>query len=213
MINRSNQLQEMNVILKADVQGSLTSVADSLKALDTDEVATRIVSSGIGVINESDIHRAHTSDAIIYGFNIDAPSNIKRLAMRDNVSIRLYKVIYELIDDVRDELTERLVPQVVENDLGRLIVRAIFKTTKSEVICGGEVTKGRLAIPAFARVMRGDDQLAEVEVTNLKRGPQDAKEVQEGEMCGLSFTTQTRVDLEEGDRLELFTRETVARKL
>jgi translation initiation factor IF-2 len=213
LINRSNQLQEFNVILKADVQGSLTSVADSLKALDTEEVATRIVSSGIGVITESDVHTAHTSGAIIYGFNVEAPSNIKRLAMRDKVSIRIYKIIYELIDDVRHELTGLLQPKVIETDLGRLVVRGVFKTTKTEVICGGEVTKGRLAVPAFARVMRGDEQLAEVEVTNLKRGPQDAKEVLEGEMCGLSFTSASRVDVQEGDRLELFTRETVARTL
>src|SRR5690606_37888601 len=116
--------------LKADVQGSLTSVADSLKTIDTDEVATRIVSSGIGVVNESDVHRAHTSGAVIYGFNIDAPANIKRLAMRDGVTIKLFRVIYELIDDVREELTQRLAPEVVETDLGRLIVRGVFKTTK-----------------------------------------------------------------------------------
>jgi len=213
IINRSNQLQELNVILKADVQGSLTSVADSLKTLDTDEVATRIVSSGIGVITESDIHLAQTSGAIIYGFNIDAPASIKRLAARDNVSIRLYRVIYELIDDVREELTKRLAPEVVETDLGRLIVRGVFKTTKTEVICGGEVTKGKLTVPALARVMRGDELLAEVEVTKLQRGPQEAKEVFEGEMCGISFTSTSRVDLQEGDRIELFTRETVARKL
>lgn len=213
IINRSNKLQELNIILKADVQGSLTSVADSLKSLDTEEVAVRIVSSGIGVITESDVHRAHTSDAIIYGFNVDAPANIKRLASRDKVSIRLYKIIYELIDDAREELSKLLVPEIVETDLGRLVVRGVFKTTKTEVICGGEVTKGKLIVPALARVMRGDEQIAEVEVTNLKRGPQDAKEVFEGEMCGLSFSTTGRVDLQEGDRIELFTRETVARTL
>lgn len=213
IINRSNQLQELNVILKADVQGSLTSVADSLKTLDTDEVATRIVSTGIGVVTESDIHRAHTSDAIIYGFNIDTPASIKRLAMRDDVSIRMFRVIYELIDDVREELTKRLAPEVVETSHGRLVVRGVFKTTKTEVICGGEVTKGRLISPSFARIFRGDEQLAEVEITKLQRGPQEAKEVLEGEMCGLSFTSNSRVDLEDGDRIEAFTRETVARKL
>lgn len=213
IINRSNKLQQLNIILKADVQGSLTSVADSLKALDTDEVAVRIIGSGIGVITESDVHRAHTSDAIIYGFNVDVPSSIKRLAMRDDVPIRMYRIIYELIDDVREELSNMLVPQIVETPLGRLVVKAVFKTTKTEVICGGEVTKGRLAIPSLARVMRDDKELAEVEVINLKRGPQDVKEVLEGEMCGLGFKTESKIELQEGDRLELFTRETVARKL
>lgn len=213
LINRSNKLQEFNIILKADVQGSLTSVSDSLKAIDTDEVATRIVKSGAGVINESDIHLAQTSGAIIYGFHVDAPSNIKRLASRDGVQLRMFKVIYELIDDVRDELTKLLAPEIKETELGRLIVRGVFNSTKAEIICGGEVTKGKLVSPALARVTRDDEVLAEVEITNLKRGPQDAKEVFEGEMCGLNITTKTKLEIQEGDRIEAFTRETVARSL
>ncbi len=110
-------------------------------------------------------------------------------------------------------MSDLLLPQVVETDLGRLVVRAVLKTTKTEVICGGEVTKGTLRSPSFARVMRGDEKLAEVEVTMLKRGPQETKEVNEGEMCGLSFKTETKVELQEGDRLELFQRETVERHL
>lgn len=213
MINRNNQVQELNVIVRADVQGSLTSVVDSLKALDTEEVVVHIVSSGVGAITENDLHLASTSHAIIYGFNVIAPTNIKRLASRDKINIRLYRVIYELIDDVRNELTVLLPPEIIEKDLGRLVVKGIFKTTKTDIICGGEVTKGKLSIPAFARVMRDNAQLAEVEVTNLKRGPQDAKEVLEGEMCGVGLKTTSRLELQEGDRLELFTRETVARTL
>jgi translation initiation factor IF-2 len=214
MINRSNKLQEFNIILKADVQGSLTSVVDSLKALDTDEVAVRIVSSGIGVINESDVHLANTSDAVIYGFNVEAPASIKRLAMRDKVDMRMYRIIYELIDDVKEELTKRLVPEVVENEEGRLVVKAIFKTTKTEIICGGEVTKGKVIAPASARIMRGNETIGEeLEVTRLQRGPQEVKEVLEGEECGMSLTAPSKIDLQEGDRIEVFTRETVARKL
>jgi translation initiation factor IF-2 len=89
----------------------------------------------------------------------------------------------------------------------------VGKTTKTEVICGGEVTKGKLVIPGFAKVMRDKEQLAEVEITNLKHGPTDTKEVLEGEMCGLSFTTPVKVDLQVDDRLEAFTREVVARNL
>src|SRR6266702_4089073 len=213
MINRNNRLQELNIIVKADVQGSLTSVIDSLKALETEEVAVRVVSASVGAITDSDVYLATTSNAIIYGFNVLAPTNIKRLASRDKVNIRLYNVIYELIDDVKTELTTLLAPEIVEKEMGRLVVRGIFKTTKTEVICGGEVTKGKLMVPVLARVMRDDQPLAEVELTNLKRGPQDTKEVFEGEMCGLSFRSTARVDLQEGDRLEAFTRETVARSL
>lgn len=213
IINRNNQVNELNVIIRADVQGSLTSVVDSLKALDTEEVAVHIVSSGVGSITENDLHLASTSDTIIYGFNVVAPTNIKRLASRDKISIRLYSVIYELIDDVKEEMTKLLPPEVVETDLGRLVVKGVFKTTKTEVICGGEVTKGKLVAPALARLVRDGETLSEVEVTNLKRGPQDAKEVQEGEMCGVNIKTENRLEIQEGDRLEFFTRTTVARSL
>jgi translation initiation factor IF-2 len=213
IINRSNQLSELNIILKADVQGSLTSVIDSLRALDTEEVAIRVVGTGVGVISENDLYTATSSNAIIYGFNVTVPTNIKRLASRDKVSIRLFKVIYELIDDVKGELSNLLAPQILEKELGTLQIKAVFKTTKTEVICGGQVLSGKLTLPALSRVKRGEEQLAEVEVTNLKRGPQDAKEVVEGEMCGLSFHSTSRVDLQEGDTLELFTRETVSRQL
>ncbi len=93
------------------------------------------------------------------------------------------------------------------------MVKGIFKTTKTEVICGGEVTKGKLTVPSLAKVMRGKEQLAEVQVTNLKRGPQDTKEVVEGEMCGLSLQTTSKLDLQEGDHIEVFKRETITRSL
>jgi len=213
IINRKNELTELNIIAKADVQGSLTSVIDSLKTLNNDEVAVRVVGSGVGAITENDIHLAHTSNAFIYGFNVTLPASVKNIANRDKVSIRLFKVIYELIDDVKAELSNLLLPQVVENEMGRLVVRGIFKTSKTELICGGEVTKGKLSLPALAKIIRGNEQLAEVEVTNLKRGPQDTKEVFEGEMCGLSLKTTSKVDLQEGDFIELFSRQTVARTL
>ncbi|HKU18328.1 MAG TPA: translation initiation factor IF-2 [Candidatus Saccharimonadales bacterium] len=213
IINRNNKVSELNLIVRADVQGSLTSVIDSLKALDTEEVAVRIVSSGVGPITDNDVHTAGTSGAVIYGFNVIAPPAVRRLAGRDKVQVRLYDIIYELIDDVKEELSKLLAPEVVETELGRLIVRGIFKTTKTDVICGGEVTKGKLVVSALGRVMRDDEQLAEVEITNLKRGPQDAKEVLEGEMCGVSFHTTTRVDVQEGDRIEVFTRQTISRSL
>jgi translation initiation factor IF-2 len=213
IIDRSNQLNELNVIIKADVQGSVKSVIDSLRAMDTEEVAVRVVGSGIGHINENDIHLAHSSDAIIYGFNVDMPSNVKQTANRDKVRVRLYKVIYELIDDAKQEMSELLAPEVIETEKGRLVVKGVFKTTKTEVICGGEVTKGTLVSPGFAKVVRDNEQIAEVQIINLKHGPTDTKEVLEGEMCGVSLATTSKLDLQEGDRIECFTREVVARNL
>ena len=213
LINRSNEMQELNIIIKADVQGSLKSVIDSLRSLGTDEVSVRVVGSGVGPINENDLHLAHSTGSIVYGFNVGLPTSSKQKASRDKVRVHLYKVIYELIDDVKSELSELLSPEIVETELGRLLVKGIFKTTKTEIICGGEVTKGKLKAPALARVTRGDEELGEVEVTGLKRGPAEAKEVVEGEMCGMSLKTEKRLVLEEGDRIDVFTRKAVERKL
>ena len=213
IINRSKQLTELPIILKADVQGSLTSVVDSLKSLESDEVAVRVVRSGVGAITEGDVHTAHTSGAIMYGFNVQLPTSIKRIASRDKVSVRLYTVIYELIDDVREELSNLLEPELVESETGELTVKAVFKTTKTDLICGGEVTTGKLVVPSLARVLRGDEKIAEVEVINLKRGPQDTKEVFAGEMCGLSLKTTSKLDLQVNDVVQLFTRESITRHL
>ncbi len=213
IINRSNELQELNIIVKADVQGSLTSVIDSLKGLDTSEVAVRVVSSGVGAITDNDLRLAQASQAVIYGFNVASPSNIRQQASRDKVDVRLYRVIYELIDDVKSDLERLLSPEIIETELGRLVVRGIFNTTKTAVIAGGEVTKGKLQSPALAKVYRDNELLMDVEITGLKRGPAEAKEVFEGEMCGISITTPSRLDLQEGDRIELFTREAIKRSL
>jgi translation initiation factor IF-2 len=213
LINRDKKLSEFNIIVKADVQGSLTSVIDSLRTMDTDEVAVRIVGSGIGPVNENDLYLAHTSGATIYGFNVAFPTSSKQQASRDKVNVHMYKVIYELIDDVKAELSNLLAPEIIEKDLGRLVVKGIFKTTKTEIICGGEVTKGKLTVPALARVTRDGETLDEVEITGLRRGPTEAKDILEGEMCGMSIKTTKRLDLQEGDRVELFTREALQRQL
>ena len=213
LINRTNKVQYFNIIIKADVRGSLASVADSLKVLNTDEVAVRIVDSGIGMVGENDIYIAKTSAAIIYSFNVDIPSNIKRLATRDKITIRRYNIIYELIDDVKAELSKLLLPEIIETTQGFIGVKAIFKTTKTEVICGGEVIKGPLSLPALARIIRDKKEIAEVKITNIKRGPQDVQMVQEKELCGVSLKTDNRLEILVSDRIEFFTRQTKERTL
>lgn len=213
MITKDREKQLVNVIIKADVQGSLTSVTDSLRMLDHEEISLRIVGSGVGNISENDVRLAAGSDAIIYGFNVQLPPAVKRLAQQDKVSIRIFKIIYELIDDARAVMTELLSPEVVETDMGRLIVRGVFRTTRDEIICGGEVTKGKIQANVLARAMRGDEVLGEVEVKSVQRQKQEAKEVFEGEMCGLQLRTKGKLLLEEGDKLELFTRELRKRTL
>jgi len=214
MMTQKHESQDVNVIVKADVQGSLTSVMDSLRLVDTGgEITLRIVGSGVGNISESDVRLAADGNTIIYGFNVELPPAVKRLAMRDKVQIRIFKVIYELLDDARSSMEAMLAPEVVETELGTLTIKGIFRTLKDEVIAGGEVTSGKIMPNVLARVKRGDEQLAEVEVTKVQRQQQEAKEVFEGEMCGLSLKTTKKLELQEGDKLEFFTRELVKRTL
>jgi translation initiation factor IF-2 len=214
MMNQKHDTQELNVIIKADVQGSLTSVMDSLRLVDTGgEINLRIVSSGVGNISENDVRMAADGGTVIYGFNVDLPPAVKRLAMRDKVQVRSFKVIYELLDDARQSMEALLAPEVVETEVGKLIIKGVFRTLKDEIIAGGEVMTGKAIANVLARVKRGNEQIAEVEVVSVQRQQQEAKEVFEGEMCGLSLKTSKKLLIEQGDVLEFFTRELVKRSL
>lgn len=213
LMAKQTETQEVNVIIKADVQGSLTSVVDSLKLLDNGEVSVRIVGSGVGSISENDVRLAAGSGAIIYGFNVQLPPAVKRLAARDKASIRIFKVIYELLDDVRAEMEALLSPEVVEAEIGELKVLGVFRTTRDEVICGGEVLRGKITPSLLVRVARDKQKVAEAEVKKVQRQQQEAKEVFEGEQCGLALKTNGKLTVLEGDRLEFFTRELKKRTL
>lgn len=214
MMNQQHDSEEFKVIVKADVQGSLTSVMDSLKLVETGgQVTLRIIGSGVGNISENDIRLAAGQETIIYGFNVELSPAVKRLAARDKVEVRIYKVIYELLDDAHQQMESLLAPEVVETQIGALTVKGIFRTMKDEVIAGGEVTSGKIVAGLLARVKRGNEQIGEVEIGSVKRQQQEAKEVFEGEMCGLSLKTTKKLLIEEGDTIELFTRELVKRTL
>jgi translation initiation factor IF-2 len=214
MMSQQSESQDLNVIVKADVQGSLTSVINSLKIIDTQgEIALRIIGSGVGNITENDIRLAADKKTIVYGFNVDISPAVKRLASRDNVQVRIFKVIYRLLDDARLSMEELLAPEVVETEIGAMTIKGIFRTSNSEVIAGGEVTSGKIIADVLARVKRKKDQISEVTITAVQRQQQEAKEVFEGEMCGISLKTSKKLLLEEGDKLELFTRELVKRML
>jgi len=213
MMNKTVESQDVNVIVKADVQGSLTSVTDSLKLLENEELAIRILSSGVGNISENDVRLAAGSNAVVYGFNVQLPPAVKRLAARDKVSVRIFKVIYELLDDIREVMESMLAPEVLETETGELKILGIFRTAKENVICGGEVLKGKVVPGTIARVVRNKEPIAEVEVTKVQRQQQEAKEVFEGEQCGLELKTSGKLLLEEGDRLQFFTRELKKRTL
>lgn len=213
LINKNAQVQEVPVIIKADVQGSLTSIIDSLRLLENEELKMQVIGSGIGSISESDVHMAATSKALIYAFNVPTQTTVKKLAEREKVSIREFQVIYELLSDARDVLSALLAPEIKETELGKLIIRGVFRTTKDEVICGGEVTKGKVEPGVQARIIRGKEVIAEAEVTKVQRQQTEAKEVFEGEMCGLSLKLSKKLVVEEGDRLEFYKREEIKRSL
>jgi translation initiation factor IF-2 len=214
LMRQQHEVQDFNVIIKADVQGSLTSVMDSLRLIETnDQVAIHIIASGVGSITENDIRLAADGSTIIYGFNVELPPAVKRLATRERVEVRLYKIIYELLDDARQTMESLLAPEIVETQVGTLTIKGIFRSLKDLAIVGGEVTSGKVTANLDVRMKRGDEILGEAKATSVQRQQQEAKEVFEGELCGVSLELHHKVQLEEGDTLEFFTRESVKRTL
>jgi len=214
MMSQKSESQELKVIVKADVQGSLASVVNSLKVIDTQgEIRLRIIGSGIGNISENDVRLAADEQTIVYGFNVELPPAVKRLATRDHVQVRIFDIIYKLLDDARETMELLLAPEVVETEIGTLSIKGVFRTLRDEVIAGGEVISGKATGGTLARVKHDNEQIMEVEVVGVQRQQQEAKEVFEGEMCGISLKTPKKLLIQEGDKLELFTRELVKRTL
>jgi translation initiation factor IF-2 len=212
-ISQKNEISEFNIVIRADVQGSLTSVIQSMQSINTEEVGSRVVGSGVGPINDNDIHLAKTANAVVYGFHTVLPAGIRQLASREGVSVRLYDVIYELLDDVKLELSKMLAPEVKEDIFSGLNIKKVFRTTKKELIVGGEVTNGKLEAPGMARIYRGKELIGEAEIEGLQRGQQEAKEIIEGELCGVSLKTNQKLEVLEGDKIEFFRRELIERSL
>lgn len=214
LMTQKSETPDFNVILKADVQGSLTSVMDSLRLIETgDQVNLHVISSSVGNITENDIRLAADDKTVIYGFNVDLPPAVKRLATRERTEVRLYRVIYELLDNAKDSMEALLAPEVVETVSGTLTVKGVFRTLKDMVIAGGEVTSGKVVSGVLVRALRGEELLGEAEITSLQREKIESKEVFEGDLCGFSLKTKRKLPLEIGDKLEFFTRELVTRTL
>lgn len=214
LMTQKHEAEDFNVIVKADVQGSLTSVIDSLKLIETGgEVTLHVVSSGVGNITENDVRLAADGKTVVYGFNVELPPAVKQLATRERAEVRLYKVIYELLDDAKNSMEKLLAPEVVETEIGILEVKGVFRTMRDQVITGGEVLTGKITPGLLVRAKRGDELLGEAEITSLQREKVEVKEAFEGDLCGLSLKTAKKLQLEIGDTLEFFTREVVERHL
>lgn len=215
MMSSADNAQVFNVIVKGDVLGSVTSVVDSLKLIDTKgEVTLNVVATGVGDVTENDVHMAVGDErTVIYGFNVNVPTNIAKLAARDGVQIRNYKVIYELLDDAKQSMEDLLGEEIVESELGEMKVMGVFRSTKTEIIAGGQMLTGKVKPGVLARVKHGKENLGEAEVTSVQKERIEAKELIENEVGGLALKTEKKLNLEVGDRLEFFERERKKRTL
>jgi translation initiation factor IF-2 len=213
VMSRRNDLSVMPVIIKADVAGSLRSVVDSIQMVATGEVEAKVIGSGVGDVTESDVILASSSRATIYCFHVSAPQEIKRMAQNMGVKIRPYKIIYELIDDLKESLSNLLEPEVVDTPMGRLIVKGVFRTTDDEVVCGGEVTKGSISAGYRTKIIRGEKEIADVEITSVQEKNQEVKEVSAGTMCGVKLKSDGKLKILEEDRLEVYKREIIEKTL
>jgi len=208
---KEGQVKELSIIIKADVQGSVEALKSSLEKLSTEEVKVNIIHGGVGAINETDIMLASASNAIVIGFNVRPDANARKAAENEKVDVRLYRVIYEAIDDIKAAMSGLLDPEYKEVVLGRAEVRQIFKVSKVGTIAGCYVTDGKMVRDAGVRLIRDGVVVYEGKLDSLKRFKDDAKEVAENYECGL--TLEKFNDIQEGDIVEAFTMEEVKREL
>ncbi len=207
----AGQVSEVPVVIKADVQGSVEAIAASLEKLATDEVAVRVLHTGVGGINESDVTLAKASKGIIIGFNVRANVQAREHARRDNVEVRYYSVIYNVIDDIKAVLSGLLAPTLRERIVGNAQVLEVFDITKVGKIAGCRVTDGAIKRSSKVRLLRDDTVIYDGKLATLKRFKDDAREVKEGLECGIAF--ENYHDIRVGDVIEAVEVEEIARTL
>ncbi|MEX2527991.1 MAG: translation initiation factor IF-2 [Gemmatimonadota bacterium] len=205
------KVDSLNLIIKADVDGSVQAVSDALEQLSTDEVRVEVIHRGVGAVNESDVLLAETAGAVIVGFRVRPDTNARLLAEREDVDIHSYDVIYEAVDQIRAALEGMLSPEQRESILGSAEVRETFKVTKAGTVAGCHVVDGVIDRKATVRVVRDGILVYTGEIASLKRFKDDVKEVREGFECGISIANFN--DVKVGDVLECFKVEEVARTL
>ncbi|MCC5907747.1 MAG: translation initiation factor IF-2 [Balneolaceae bacterium] len=196
------EVSELNIIIKADVDGSIEALSGALQKLSTEEVSVRIIHTGSGAITESDVLLASASDAIIIGFQVRPTSNARKLAENESIDIRLFSVIYDAVDEVHDALEGLLSPEIREEMKGLVTVREVFRISKVGTIAGCYVTEGRINRNNPIRIIRDGVVIYEGEVDSLKRFKDDVKEVQSGYECGISVVNFN--DIKVGDEFESY---------
>ena len=204
----AGQVKDLNLIVKADVQGSVEAVKQSLEKLSNDEVRVRTIHGGVGAITETDVMLASASDAIIIGFNVRHDSNVRDVADREKVDIRLYRVIYNAIEDVQNAMKGLLAPKYKETILGTAQVRQVFKVTGVGMTAGCYVTDGKIQRNAQVRLLRDNVVITETKLASLRRYKDDVKEVAAGYECGAMLENYS--DVKENDVIECFLMEEIA---
>ncbi len=189
--------KELNIIVKADAQGSLESLQSALEQIGNDKVGVKIVSIGIGDITESDINAATASGAIIVGFHVSIAAAVNQLAKRADVEFRLYKIIYELLDDIRSWLLSLLPPEIVETEMARLKVLGVFGARKKVQTVGGQVVSGKITPELKVAVMRGKERAGEGKLQSLQRNKEVVKQVAEGDECGMQIESSTTIAMDD----------------
>ncbi|MEN3323493.1 translation initiation factor IF-2 [Mariniflexile soesokkakense] len=203
--------QELNIILKGDVDGSVEALTDSFQKLSTEEIQVNILHKGVGAITESDVLLATASDAIIIGFNVRPVGNARSIADKEEIDIRTYSIIYDAINDLKDAMEGMLSPEFKEEILGTAEIREIFKVTKIGSIAGCMVTSGKILRSSSVRLIRDGVVVYTGELASLKRFKDDAKEVTKGFDCGMQIKNYN--DIQEGDIIEAFHQVEVKKKL
>ena len=213
MISRiqTGEAKELPLVIKADVQGSVEAIQGSLEKLETEEVKVRILHSGIGGINESDVTLAAASKALVLGFNVRANAQARELARREGVETRYYSIIYDVINDIRALLSGMLAPSLKETVLGAAEIREVFTITKVGKVAGCKVTEGLVRRGAKARLLRDSVVIYEGAVASVRRFKEEVKEVREGYECGI--TLENYQDIQVGDVIECFEVEEIAREI
>ena len=206
---QAGQIKDLNIIVKADVQGSVEAVKQSLAKLSNDEVAVKVIHGGVGAINESDVTLASASNAIIIGFNVRPDNQAKVVAEQEKVDLRLYRVIYNAIEDIEAAMKGMLEPTFEEKIIGHAEVRQTYKVSGVGTIIGGYVQDGKIVRNCKVRLLRDNVVIHEGELASLKRFKDDVKEVNSGYECGMSFEKYN--DIKEGDQIEAFVMEEVPR--
>ena len=207
----SGEVSTVNIVLKTDVRGSLEALAASLHELATDEVKVAIVSSGVGGINESDVNLALTSGAAIIGFNVRADASARKLCQEEDVELRYYSVIYNIIDDIKQAMSGLLSPEMREEILGVADVRDVFRSSKFGAVAGCRVVEGTIYRNKPIRVLRDDIVIYEGELESLRRFKDDVPEVANGVECGIAVKSYN--DVKAGDKIEVFSVTEIARTI